>query len=247
MAADLARALGDRAPRAGDPATDPAAELAAAGLVDGGRLPGDVALALGRLSQAEVAVDLTLTLRVPSGAAQLSAWHRVLGSDVTAVVSSAEGAELSWFGLEWWPTLLTALAGGSLPSTCDGTGPAARLCLPLELLLAADAAVRDHHDELLPLLFGRFPDAVTVDGAVLDQDGAREQLAVLAREPTGRLQVVVAGATRRIGILSWLRFADGWRALQPVRATGSPLVRLDPVTPPALAARVAWLAMAVRS
>ena len=226
---------------------DPAAELAAGGLVVGARIPGDVAAALARLSQAEVAVDLNLTLRCPSGVAtQLAAWHRVVGRDVTAVASTTEGAELSWFGLDWWPAVLTALAEGSLPVTADGTGPAARLCLPLELLLAACTAVRDHHDELVAALAQRFPGAVTVEGAVLDQDGAREQLEMLAREPTGRLQVVVAGVARRVGILSWLRFPDGWRAVQPVRGGVSPLVRLDRVDPAALAARVAWLTMKVR-
>jgi len=213
----------------------------------GARIPGDVAAALARLSQAEVAVDLNLALRCPSGVAtQLSAWHRVAGSDVTAVASTTEGAELSWFGLDRWPAVLTALAEASLRDTADGTGPAAGLCLPLELLLAASTAARDHHDELVAALAQRFPGAVTVEGAVLDQDGAREQLEVLAREPIGRLQVVVAGVTRRIGILSWLRFPDGWRALQPVRGGGSPRVRLDPVDPAALAARVAWLTMEAR-
>ena len=213
----------------------------------GARIPGDVAAALARLTRAEVAVDLTLALRRPSGAAtQLSSWHRVVGSDVTAVTSTPSGAELSWFGLDWWPTVLTALAAGSLPATAEATGPAARLCLPLELLLAACTAGRGHHDELVAALAGRFPGAVTVEGAVLDQDGAREQLEVLAHEPLGRLQVVVAGVTRRLGILSWLRFPDGWRAVQPVRGGPSPLVRLDPVDTAALAARVAWLTMEVR-
>lgn len=243
-AAGLAAALGDRAPEANGP--DVTAELAAAGLLDGTGVADEVVAAMTRLAASEVAVDLTLVLRRPSGAAaQLSAWHRIHGARVTTLTSTVERAELGWSAIGWWPATVSALVDVTVPPG-GGRGPVPALCLPMELLLAAGTALRERRDDLLPLLVDRFPDGVTVDGVVLDRRRVLAELAVLAGPPHGRLQAVVTGGTDRIGIVSWLLFPDGWRELVPLRAGRSPLVRVDRVAPTALAARVAGLATRVR-
>jgi hypothetical protein len=245
-AAGLAAALGD-GPAVDTPRSDVTAELVAAGLLDGGdSVPGEVATALTRLVVADVAVDVTVALRRPSGAtAQLSAWHRLDGAHVTTLTSSALGAELGWSALGWWPAALSALV--DVPDRPGETGgPTPGLCLPLELLLAAGTAVRERRDDLLPLLADRFPGEVTVDGAAVDRRRVLDELGALSRAPLGRLQVCVTGGSGCLGIISWLHFADGWRELVPARTGQAPSVRVEPVAPGALPGRVAGLVARVR-
>ena len=245
-AAGLAASLGDHPSHDGSQ-PDVMAELVAAGLLDsGGSVSGEVVTALTRLVVADVAVDITLALRRPSGAtAQLSAWHRLNSAQVTTLTSTLDGAELCWSELGWWWAALSALADvPTRPGEADGPTPG--LCLPWELLLAAGTSVRERRDELLPLLAGRFPGEVTVDGVAVDRGRVLDELGVLARAPLGRLQVCVIGGSGRLGIISWLHFSDGWRELVPARSGQAPSVRVDAVAPAALAARVAALATRVR-
>ena len=55
-----------------------------------------------------------------------------------------------------------------------------------------------------------------------------------------------SGLGARAGWVSWLLFADGWRALTPTRVAGRPSVRVDAVEPSRLGAEVARLVSVVR-
>ena len=77
----------------------------------------------------------------------------------------------------------------------------------------------------------------------------RGQLVRLHTAGVGRLVATVASRDDggpRVGWVSWLLFADGWRSLTPVRRDGRPTVRLAPATPLDLGAQVAALVTLVR-
>jgi hypothetical protein len=84
---------------------------------------------------------------------------------------------------------------------------------------------------------------------VPDPGELRERLVRLHTAVAGRLLATVAareGGRARAGWVSWLLYADGWRELVPARVDGRPVVRVEPVTPLDLGARVAALVTAVR-
>ena len=107
------------------------------------------------------------------------------------------------------------------PQTGADTGPG-RLPEPDEIVTFAE------------LLLGR-PDAA----------GETEQLRLLHEGARARLRATVAGhgpaGDRRMGIVSWLRYDDGWRSLTPVHRDGQAFVRVDPVPPTRLGTEVARL------
>lgn len=257
--AGLAELLGDGPAEPVD--ADPTASLVEAGLVEAGPVDGHGAVdaeagrALAGFARPEAIVDLTLARTLPGGGVgQLSAWHRLAGSRVTTVSSSAAGCELAWFDARWWAPSLAALvaepAGHVTASAGATTGPMPGLLVPLELLPALGEARRSGREDLVDELVARAPGPVSRDhpGHVLPEADARAQLRLVGGGVSGRLRAVVAGpATRTIGLVSWVLVADGWRELTPVRSGTVPLVRLDPVPPEALAARVARLVMEVRS
>ena len=89
--------------------------------------------------------------------------------------------------------------------------------MPLDVLLGAGEALRTHRPDVLDELVRR---AARTTRATL-----REQLVRLHTAVVGRLLAVVAAGDTdhgRAGWVSWLLFADGWRALTPVRRHGGP-------------------------
>jgi hypothetical protein len=109
------------------------------------------------------------------------------------------------------------------------------------VLLAAGAAVRSGRGDVLDELVRR---AGTEDLAAL-----RAQLVRLHTAGVGRLTATVASRdddVPRVGWVSWLLFADGWRSLTPVRRAGRPAVHLARAQPVDLGAQVAALVTLVR-
>ena len=109
------------------------------------------------------------------------------------------------------------------------------------MLLAAGEAVRSGRGDVLDELVRR---ADADDPAAL-----RGQLVRLHTAGVGRLVATVASRDDdgpRVGWVSWLLFADGWRSLTPVRRAGRPTVHLAPATPRDLGAQVAALVTLVR-
>lgn len=236
-----------------DAAPDPAAELAALGLLDtGGRVPAEVLGALAPFTRAEVHVVVDLARRPVAaprpagGSSRLRAWHRWSGDRVAWLAAAGERFELGWCGLTWWHNLLSTLVPG--PAGVPGAeAPAEGLTLPLSLLLASGSAVRHGRDDLMAELLRRQPDEVRA-GQPLDVARAAHQLRLVHGGVTARLRATVAavGPDRRLGVVSWLRYADGWRALLPEPGAAG-RVRLEPVAPSRLGAEVARLAVGVRA
>ncbi|MFN8195420.1 MAG: hypothetical protein U0R80_14190 [Nocardioidaceae bacterium] len=243
---DLAAALGDPPPA---PATEgePDTELRRSGLLLAGEeLHPDVAAALLTFARPEVFVDLTLALPRPAGTAQLAAWHRLAGGRVTALTATARACELAWFDVGWWHRALVRLVAAPRPEP-DRPAPSDGLRLPLELVLGSGEALRTQREDVLAELLSRFGSQVTVDGTVVTPQGAREVLRALHLGVQGRLQAVVgSGETRRIGLVGWLLFSDGWRELAAEARRPSPLVSVGAVRPEALGTRVARLVAGVR-
>lgn len=218
---------------------EPVAELAGLGALDAdGRVRPALLAALVGFARAQVAVDVDVARRLEGGSVALHAWHRRSGDRVTWLTATGGGFELGWCGLAGWPAQLTALAaGGSDAPGADGPRPG--LALPLPLLLATGEAVGAGREDLLAALL-----------ADPDLAGRAEEVRLVHRGVRARLQATVAGhgptGDRRLGVVSWVRFADGWRSLTPVVRAGGPWVRLDPVPPSRLAADVARLVQGVR-
>lgn len=222
-----------------DPHDEAVEELSGLGAVNShGRVRPALLAALAVFSGAEVAVDVDLGRRVAGGSVGLHAWHRRSGDRVTWLTVTGGRVELGWCDLSGWSAQLTGLAAGGSDDPA-AAGPRPGLSLPLPHLLATGEAVRTGRDDLLAELLRHPGLAGEADQVHLVHHGVRARLraTVAGRGPAG---------DRRIGLVSWLRFADGWRSLVPVARTGAPWVRLDPVPPSHFAAEVARLERGVR-
>lgn len=243
--ADLDTALGPPpAQRA-----DATKELIEAGLLTGpGEPTGEAAAALGDLAAPDVTVDIDVAaLRPPPGGlAQLHAWHRLRADRVTTLTVTGGAIELGWHSTDWWQAALAPLAGApSSPS--PGDSPLSTLELPMDVLIAWGRATREGRGELLSELHARAVGRVrNGSGQVLDAADTGRQLRLLHASAQARLRVVVASpVARRIGVLSWVRFPDGWRRLLAAPQRQAP-VRLEPTRPQDLGADLARLTQGVR-
>jgi hypothetical protein len=180
----------------------------------------------------------------PAGWVQVRSSQALRGGRVTAVTSSGSRAELArWAIDEWaideWATRLAMIA--TVPVPAAPSPPAPEVDVPLELLLGAGEALRTHRPELLDELVRR--------AGSDDPTETRDQLVRLHTAVVGRLLATVAGrdgrAGARAGWVSWLLFADGWRALTPTRVAGRPGVRVEAVEPSRLGVQVARLVSVV--
>jgi hypothetical protein len=234
---------------AGRTPEDPPHELVRLGAVaDRGQPRPALAGALMDLAHAPVMVDADVARVVPGGAVTLRAWHRRSGNRCTWLTATQGRFELGWCGPAWWGSQLVGLvaAGANQP---PGESPHARLRLPLPLLLASGEAVRSGRDDLLAELLRHDPGGVCAPEP-LPADLAARQVRLVHAAVRARLQVTVAGngprGERRLGVVSWLRFPDGWRALTPTPEAGVPWVSVEPVAPTRLAAEVDRLVRGVR-
>jgi hypothetical protein len=201
--------------------------------------------ALTPVRSPEVAVDVDVSVvrpGSPRGWAQLHSRHGLRGDRVAAVSSAGGQVEVAWFGVEHWQTELARAAKVPLPAAAPpGPYPGDGVAIALEELLAAGEAIRTHRADVLDELARRAdgPDPVAV----------RDQLVVLHTATVGRLLATASARedrTLRTGCVSWLLFADGWRALTPCRRDGRHAVRVRRAVPLDLGEQVAALVTNVR-
>jgi hypothetical protein len=235
-------------------------ELFAQGLlgVEQKPTPGMVA-ALEVWHRPDVAVEIDLVVPGREGRARVRSWHRSRAGWVVTV-STADGkhAELSCFPADnWWYELVRSafvpMAGhpprsaAEMPDVID---------TPWELLLATGEAVQAGRSDLVPELVAQHA-GLTRGGL---SEHALETACVgdverwhrgLASQACGRLHasVVARGRGARVGagVLEWVLFPDGWRAVTPFVRDGWRMVRVERVTPFELGRSVASLAGALTS
>lgn len=215
------------------------------------------------LAGGEVRVDADLVVRplaAAHGAVRLRSWHRLHG-DRFAAVSTTDGrtVELARGADAAWPAVLTHLATVQAePTAVPGLpcAPAAMVELPWDILIASGRAVRERRGDLVRELTARAAGRTLVaygDGTEprpASSTDIAEQLQLLHLTVRGRLQVTVGGGRtdgpRRLGLISWLLFPDGWRSLTPVPAE-EPRVLVGSCGPQRLAVEVAAQVAGVRS
>lgn len=256
LASRLSPAAPTAAPTESD---DPVTELSGLGVLTDGGVRPSVLAALATFAQAPISVDLDLSRRAqgaPQGFAQLRAWHRRSGDRVAWLTTNGGRFELAWCDLAWWHHQLTAVVSDETDvdeaeATGDsaGTPPAPDLAVSLPLLLASGECFRRGREDLLADLQRHHVDGARAPQPLSSVD-AQVQLRRVHGSVTARLRATVAGyglgGDRRLGVVSWLRYADGWRALTPLSRPEGPWVRLAPVPRQQLAAEVARLVHEVR-
>ncbi len=231
--------------------------LVAAGLVDDGT-PSEEGRAVLTVWRAPVlAIELEMLLTLRRGKVRVRSWHRNLDDWVVCLSTAGGGAfELSWLAAaDWWlelgraayvdtRTLGAAPTDEALPDVIE---------TPWDLLLATGEAVQRRRFELLDQMVSDYS-GMTVTGESLetaaDADVRRwhEQLESTSR---GRLHVAVMGRSERgrpgVGIVEWVLFHDGWRALTPFRRDRWNMVRIEHRSPVDLPRELAVRAAAVTS
>jgi hypothetical protein len=246
--------LGDlgRDPAPPDAADDSAPEigsdldevLAAAGLVDDGA-PTEEGRAVLTVWHAPVlAVEVEMLVSQRRGKVRVRSWHRNL-DDWVVCLSTGDGMlfELSWLSADdWWLELGRAahVDTGTLAETPDEAPIPAVVETPWDLLLATGEAVERRRVELLDQMASDYT-GMTLTGDSLatletcDDADVRRWHEQLERTSRGRLHAAVMGRSERgrpgAGIVEWVLFHDGWRALTPFRRDGWNMVRIERRSP----------------
>jgi hypothetical protein len=212
-------------------------------------LAPEVTAALSELSGSELTVSVDLAVRRgPGSPVRLRARHGVRGEQVTAVSTTLSGVvEVARLDLDEWQAELARAVTVS-PSGAGLAPPAPDLLLPWDLLVGTGAARARCRSEVYDVLVGRAVGSCRADGRTLDLAGCHDQLRRLYAA-TGRMRAVGVGPGRsrpRVGWVSWLLVADGWRALTPTVRDHRPMVHVEPRRPTDLALDVAGWLVAVR-
>ena len=196
------------------------------------------------LRSPEVACDVEVSAPRPDGGpgrAWLRCRHGLRGDRVASTAWAGGDVEVAAYGLEHWQAELARAATVPPSTQAAPPPPDEQVDVPLEVLLGAGEALRSGRADVLDELVRRAEDP--------DPPALREQLARLHTAATGRLLSIVGthgSGTPRLGWVSWLLFADGWRSLTPVRREGRPVVRLARATPSDLGRQMAALVTLVR-
>ena len=234
--------------------------LATAGLVDGG-VPTEEGRAVLTVWHAPVlAVELEMLVALRRGKVRVRSWHRNL-DDWVVCLSTGDGQtfELSWLSAgDWWLELGRAayVDTSSLGAAPDADPVPDVVETPWDLLLATGEAVQRRRFELLDQMVSDYSgltltgDSLATLATASDRDVRRwhEQLESTSR---GRLHAAVMGRSERgrpgAGIVEWVLFHDGWRALTPFRRDGWSMVRIERKSPVDLPRELAVRAAEVTS
>ena len=263
---DVAPTLSGADEGAGEGADPTAAEsdldesLVAAGLVHDGAPTTEGGAVLTVWHAPALAVELEMLVVLRRGKVRVRSWHRNL-DDWVVCLSTGDGHtfELSWLSADdWWLELGRAAwvdTATLRPSTAADPLPAV-IETPWDLLLATGEAVQRRRFELLDQMASDYS-GMTLTGDSLDTletaDDAdvrrwHEQLESSSR---GRLHAGVMGRSERgrpgAGIVEWVLFHDGWRALTPFQRDGWNMVRIERKSPVDLPRELAVRAAEVTS
>jgi len=214
--------------------------LVAAGLVTDGA-PTEEGRAVLTVWHAPVlAVELEMLVSLRRGKVRVRSWHRNL-DDWVVCLSTGDGQafELSWLSADdWWlelgraayvdtRTLSAATVDEPLPDVLE---------TPWDLLLATGEAVQRRRFELLDQMASDYS-GMTLAGdttqtlETADDPDVRHWHEQLEATSRGRLHAAVMGRSERgrpgAGIVEWVLFHDGWRALTPFRRDGWNMVRIE--------------------
>ena len=184
----------------------------------------------------DLVVDVDLVVRRGRKTTRLRARHALRGQTVQAVATDGERVEVSAFGVSDWPARLARACAAAAPPT--GSAPAPdRPGLPWDLVVGTGAALSDDRPDLYDELIAR--------DARFDEPVRRLHASL------GRLRVVgVVPGRRRIGWISWVLQAEGWRALTPYVERGPDgarrMIRVEPRRPEDLPHEIGRWAALVR-
>lgn len=180
----------------------------------------------------ELVVTVEVAVRRASQVHRSRIVHALRGSVVETAAVDEDGMSSGRTHLAAWHPELTRLAAVAVPGDAP-LPPADAPDLPWDLVVAGGQALTERRPEVYDELVARA------------DDRTRHQLQRLHRSTVGRLRAVgVVPARRRVGWVSWVLVADGWRALTPYVAAGTAMVRLERRRPDDLATEVArWAAL----
>lgn len=214
--------------------------LAASGLVVDGA-PTEEGRAVLTVWHAPVlAVELEMLVSLRRGKVRVRSWHRNL-DDWVVCLSTGDGQvfELSWLSADdWWLELGRAAYVDTRtlsPATADEPLPDV-IETPWDLLLATGEAVQRRRFELLDQMVSDYS-GMTLAGdssqalETADDPDVRRWHEQLESASRGRLHAAVMGLSERgrpgAGIVEWVLFHDGWRALTPFTRDGWNMVRIE--------------------
>jgi hypothetical protein len=182
----------------------------------------------------DLLVTVDLAIRRGRTTERLRAVHALRGGEVETAVTTADAATSSRIAAREWAGELERTCRVRVPAPAPAP-PADGPDLPWDLVVGTGAALAEQRTDLFDALVGR------ADGR------HQEQVRHVHRATLGRLRAVGLLPSRRVGRVSWLLVADGWRALTPYVAHGTPMVRLERRRPGDLAVDVArWAAEVAR-
>ena len=214
--------------------------LAAAGLVDDGEPTAEGRALLTVWHAPVLAIELEMLVSLRRSKVRVRSWHRNL-DDWVVCLSTADGRtfELSWLSADdWWLELGRAAYVDTRqlsPASADEPIPDV-VETPWDLLLATGEAVQRRRLELLDQMASDYSGMTSTGDALESLETAddadvrrwHEQLESTSR---GRLHAAVMGRSERgrpgAGIVEWVLFHDGWRALTPFTRDGWTMVRIE--------------------
>jgi hypothetical protein len=267
--------LGDRlgsmapapTPPAGVDATEPApaesdldAVLVAASLIEDGAPTVEGGAVLTVWHAPALAVELEMLVALRRGKVRVRSWHRNL-DDWVVCLSTGDGMtfELSWLSADdWWLELGRAAYVDTAKlsaSTYDEALPDV-IETPWDLLLATGEAVQRRRFELLDQMASDYAGMTLTGGSLAtletaDDSDVRRWHEQLESSSRGRLHAAVMGRSERgrpgAGIIEWVLFHDGWRALTPFKRDGWNMVRIERKSPVDLPRELAVRAAEVTS
>lgn len=206
--------------------------------------PPEVRAALSRFGSATDGVDVDIAVRSRDGTLRARSWQRRRDGWVTTLATvDGHDFELTWCADGGWPTVLARTARVAV-TTHGSPGLPPVVDLPLDLLLGVGEARTSGRTQVIDELLGRYAGGVREGGSV-DRLGPsadpRRLVADLQAGVQGRLRAVVVSYAGRAaaGVIEWLLFADGWRALKTYARDGLAMVRLEARTADHLAVDVA--------
>ena len=234
--------------------------LVAAGLVEDGVPTTEGGAVLTVWHTPAIAVELEMLVALRRGKVRVRSWHRNL-DDWVVCLSTGDGTtfELSWLSADdWWlelgraayvdtATLSESTYANPLPDVIE---------TPWDLLLATGEAVQRRRFELLDQMASDYS-GTTLTGAspetlgTADDGDVRRWHEQLESSSRGRLHAAVMGRSERgrpgVGIVEWVLFHDGWRALTPFGRNGWNMVRIERRSPVDLPRELAVRAAGVTS